>query len=63
MSYTRKTRDVWEVRGNYGQGYECVCASYDRREAVRDQRSHQENEPRVSFVLVKTRERIAVAPV
>lgn len=56
--YIRKTRDVWEVRGNYGQGFELVCASLDYHEARRDLRSHRENEPGTSFILVKTREPI-----
>ena len=60
MRYQRKTRDVWEVRGNYGfgDGFECVCASLDRWEARRDLRSHRENEPGVPFKLVRTREPI-----
>lgn len=61
MSRQRKTRDVWEVRADYGygDGFECVCASLSRREALRDLRDHRENERGAAFKLVKTRERIA----
>jgi hypothetical protein len=56
--YIRKTRDVWEVRGNYGHGWEMVTAELSR-EAARERRNeYRANEPGVSFIIVKTREPI-----
>jgi hypothetical protein len=34
MRYTRKTRDTWDVQGDYGQGWETVTGSDSRREAI-----------------------------
>lgn len=59
MSYQRKTRDVFEVRGNYGQGFECVSATLRLSEAMRDLRDYRANEPGIDFRIVKTREPIA----
>ena len=38
MSYTRKTRDEYELQANYGygHGYECITAE-DTRRAAREQ--------------------------
>lgn len=60
MARKRKTRDVWEVRGNYGygHGWECVTAEVTRKEALARLREYRENEPGVPFKLVKTREEI-----
>jgi len=54
----RKTRDVWEVRGNYGygHGYEAVTAADTRQEALAYLREYRANEPGVPFKIVKTRE-------
>ncbi len=58
MAYVRKTRDVFEVRGDYGygHGFECVTAEESRREALARLREYRQNEPGVPFKLVKTRE-------
>lgn len=63
MSYKRKTRDVWEVRGNYGHGhgFECVTAETDYAEARARLREYRDNEPGVPFRLVCVRERIETA--
>lgn len=58
---TRKTRDVYDVRGNYGygHGYETVTTEEDRVEAHARLREYRENEPGVPFRIVKRRERVA----
>lgn len=60
MSYKRKTRDVFEVHGNYGHGhgFECVTAETDYDEAKQRLREYRENEPGVRFKIVVKRERI-----
>ena len=56
--YTRKTRDVWEVRGDYGHGWEMVTAELSR-DAARERRTeYRQNEPGIAFIIVKTREYI-----
>lgn len=42
--YKRKTRDVWEVQGNYGYGWDMVTTEESRREAVKMLKCYQENE-------------------
>ena len=56
----RKTRDVWEVRGDYGHGhgFETVTAEASRDDALARLREYRENEPGVPFQVVKTREKI-----
>ena len=63
MGRERKTRDTFEVQGNYGygHGYEVVTTEEDRIEARRALREYRENEPGVPFRIVKRRERIEVA--
>lgn len=63
MSYTRKTQDVYEVRGNYGygDGYECATAAETWKEARGYLKDYRENKPGVPFKIVKTREPIEVA--
>ena len=45
MAYQRKTRDEYEVQGNYGQGWECVTGAESRTEARSLLRDYRENEP------------------
>lgn len=60
MSYTRKTRDEWQVVGNYGygHGYECVDALNTYTEARASLKVYKENERDVSFKIVKKRVKI-----
>lgn len=44
MKYKRKTRDEWVVQGNYGQGWEDVCAEDSRRAALVTLREYGDNE-------------------
>jgi hypothetical protein len=59
MSRQRKTRDYWEIRGNYGHGPELVTAEVTRPSALARLREYRENEPGVCFTIHKRRERIA----
>ncbi len=58
--YVRKTRDEWEVRGDYGfgHGFERVYTGETRADAEARLREYRENEPSVPFKLVKCRVRI-----
>lgn len=63
MSYIRKTRDYFELQGNYGygHGWECLTAELTIR-AARDQRKcYRENEPGTPTRIVKKREPIDLA--
>lgn len=55
--YKRKTRDEWQVVGNYGygHGYECVDTLDTRSAAKESFRLYRENERGVSFKIVKKR--------
>lgn len=61
MARRRKTRDVIDVRGNYGHGFETVTAETSWGEARARLREYRENEPGIAFKLVHTRERIEVS--
>jgi hypothetical protein len=60
MTRTRKTRDIFEVHGDYGygHGFECVTAEESWTEAKIRLNEYRDNEPGVRFKLVKTREKI-----
>ena len=55
MKKERKTFDEFEVQGNYGGGWECVCSEDTRREAVLQLRCYNENEPQYPHRLIKRR--------
>lgn len=57
MAYTRKTRDIFEVQGNYGHGWECVTAEETYKEARARLKEYRENEC-APFRLKLKRERI-----
>ena len=58
MAYTRKTKDIWVVEGDYGYGWEYLTGSETRKEAKNDYEAYLLNEPNASHRLRKTRERI-----
>ena len=60
MTYQRKTRDVYDVEGNYGygDGWEAVTAEDNRKEARERLKEYRENEPGTPFRIKKHRERI-----
>ncbi len=57
--YKRKTRDVWEIQGYYGDqyGYEVVTIGETWTEAKELLKCYRENES-VPFKIVKKREKI-----
>lgn len=58
MSYQRKTRDVWNLLGDYGQGFEHVTAELTYKEIRERLREYRATEPHVPFRVKMTRERI-----
>ena len=60
MAYTRKTKDEFQVQGNYGygHGYEEVYASNDRQDAKARLKEYRENEKGIPFKLVTKRIKI-----
>lgn len=58
--YQRKTRDTWEVQGNYGppHGWECVTGAATFTEARGYLRDYRTNEPGIPFRIKTKRERI-----
>ena len=60
MAYVRKTRDSYEVQGNYGygDGFECVTAEDTRHEARERLKEYRANEPGVPFRLKVVREKV-----
>jgi hypothetical protein len=42
--YQRKTRDLWDILGNYGHGWEvltCATSLKEKRELMRDYRENE----------------------
>jgi len=58
MAYQRKTRDYWDILGDYGQGFEVVTAETTWKEARNRLREYRMNEPGTVFKTVKRREKI-----
>ncbi len=57
MAYKRKTRDEYQIRGNYGygHGFEEITAEDTRHQALIRLREYRENEPGVPFTIVTKR--------
>lgn len=60
-AYTRKTEDVYNIMGNYGQGWEEVTAETDRKEARATLKEYDHNEPQYPHKIIKKREKIETA--
>ena len=58
MARQRKTRDVWDVQGNYGQGWETVTAEDTFKEARARLKEYRENEPQYAHRIKLVRESI-----
>lgn len=59
MSYTRKTRDRWDIVTNWGYGWECECSEYTLKEAKQTAREYRENSAgRYRVRLEKHREKL-----
>ena len=57
MAYARKTKDVYQIMGNYGQGFEEVTAE-DTLKAAREQlKCYRYNEPQYPHMIKKVRVR------
>lgn len=57
MTYTRKTRDRWDIVTNYGYGWETECSEYTYKEAKQTAKEYREN-TRAAVRIEKHRERI-----
>jgi hypothetical protein len=44
MGYVRKTRDEYELQGNYGHGWECLTTEDSYRAAKEQRKCYDENE-------------------
>jgi hypothetical protein len=60
MIYQRKTRDTYEIQGNYGHGHgwECVDTAENYRDGVAALKNYRENEPGTPLRLKLVREKI-----
>lgn len=58
MARKRKTRDVWHLLVNYGQGWEHETTEATRKEALVQLRCYRENCPQYPSKIVAKRERI-----
>ena len=56
--YQRKTRDVWMVQGDYGQGWETLCEEETRADAKEQLRCYDVNERQYPHRIKKRLERI-----
>ena len=58
MAYQRKTRDIWKLMVDYGQGWECELTEFTRAEAKQRLKEYRENCPQYPARIVMGRERI-----
>lgn len=56
--YERKTKDVWEVQGNYGCGWEYLFEEESRADAEAQLRCYKANEPQYPHRIKKRRVKI-----
>lgn len=63
MSYTRKTRDIWNIQQytGYGYGWETVCAEDRWKDARERLREYRENQPEYPVRAKRCRERVEEA--
>lgn len=57
--YKRKTEDVYEIRGDYGHGFECVTTEETRKAAREQLKTYRDNEPGIAFKIVVKRVKMA----
>ena len=62
MAYIRKTRDEYQIHGDYGQGFEEVCAEDTRKEARERLKEYRENEPQYRHKIVIKRVKTEPTP-
>lgn len=58
MAYVRKTRDEYDVEGDFGFGWEVVTGSESFRDARMQLASYRENAPEWPYRIRKVRVRI-----
>lgn len=56
--YKRKTRDVWALYVNYGQGWEYEFAEDTHKEICKRRKEYRENLPQYPVKIVLKREKI-----
>lgn len=56
--YKRKTKNIYIIIGNYGCGWEEITEEETRKEAVKQLRCYNENEPQYPHNIMKKRRRI-----
>jgi hypothetical protein len=55
VMYIRKTKDEYEVQGNYGYGFECVTTESNMAEARKMLKDYITNDPSTSYKIVHKR--------
>lgn len=55
MAYTRKTKDEYEIQGNYGYGWEVLTTEDNSKDARDTLKCYRENEPSVPHRIKKRR--------
>lgn len=55
MAYQRKTKDEWELIGNWGFGWESILMEDSYKEIKQRLREYRENDPRAEYMIVKHR--------
>ena len=44
MMYTRKTKDVWAIMGNYGYGWEEIVTENTKKEAIEQLKTYRSDD-------------------
>lgn len=58
MTYSRKTRDEYDIEQRTTEGWEIVNSEATRRDAQRSAREYRENQPEFAVRIVKRRVRV-----
>jgi len=56
--YQRKTRDIYEIQGLYGDTWETETTEATKKQAKIQLKTYRENVPTIQYRIKKTRERI-----
>lgn len=59
MAYQRKTRDVYDIQGNYGYGWDDLTEETSLKDAKAQLKCYNENEPNIPHRIMKRREKVA----
>ena len=55
MTYVRKTKDEYEIQGNYGYGWDVETVEETWKDALRCLKDYRDNEPQYPFYIKKSR--------